>query len=108
MRVSLSLFGLVLSLCLLGGCGPKDIGEGASEEFAGTNPAREPEDSLRYPIDNSKYGNRLQQRLYLMNQPDRMIFDQQRRMERFQRWQGVAPGAPDPAATPRQRSPFRD
>ena len=93
---------LLAALCL-GGCGPREVGEGFADDYS-YNPGREPEDALRYPIDN----HRLQQRLYMLNQPDRMVNTQQRQREMFLRYRGFKPDTPDPMEVPRQRSPFRE
>ncbi|RRD70335.1 MULTISPECIES: chemotaxis protein [unclassified Desulfovibrio] len=105
-RYGLSPFSaLALTLALLAGCGPRDIG-------TGTSPEPPPEgistaDQLRYPV----YGAGATQRmLYLYSHPDITANMQQWRMRHFARVHGLAPVSPeDPQyrAVPRQASPFR-
>lgn len=103
MRITSTFCMLLLTALCLSGCGPREVTEGISDDYS-YNPGREPEDALRYPIDN----NRLQQRLYLMNQPDRMVYNQQRQRELFLRYRGFRPDTSDPMEIPKQRSPFRE
>lgn len=102
---------LLLTLLLsLAACGPKNVGEDTLKADEGyTNPANEPEAQLRYPIS----GNRIEQRLFYMNQPHVMIERQQRQRDYFDRRMGE-PSTPGRSApndynnlTPRQASPFR-
>lgn len=62
---------LCLTLVFLGACGPKEVGHGTAtpEPTIGRDPAVE----LRYPMD----GNRIQQRLYTLNQPHIMEMQKQ-------------------------------
>lgn len=95
--------GIICCLALtLAACGPKDISEGTTIADYGTNPASEPEAHLRYPVD----GNRLQQRLFLLNQPQVMESMQQRQRDYFHRRAGVKPSFGEPLV-PKQPSPFR-
>lgn len=93
--------------CLLCSCGPKDIGEGTSAEYY-SSAAREPStstaDHARYPAD----GNRVQQRLFLLNQPAVQIQLQDRQRNFMNKRMGITPEAVDPATTPKQPSPFRE
>lgn len=91
--------GICLMLLCIGACGPKEVGHGAatSDYSYGPDPGQE----LRYPMD----GNRIQQRLYMLNQPQTM--DAQQRIVR----DSLARTSPqeDPAHTkPKQVSPFRE
>lgn len=94
---------LLCVLLCLAGCGPKEIGEDSSDDFSAPLGVDTLHDA-RFPMDN----NPVQQRLYLMNQPDRMIYSSARQKERMLYRMGVTPeNRPDPTV-PRQRSPFRD
>ena len=96
-------FFLLCFLFCLAGCGPKEIGEGSSDDYSaplGTDTMRD----ARFPLDN----NPVQQRLYLMNQPERMIYNTKLQKEYMLYRMGIKPeNRPDPTV-PRQRSPFRD
>ncbi|MEG2172684.1 MAG: chemotaxis protein [Desulfovibrionaceae bacterium] len=97
---------IVALVCMLGACGPRDVGEGTSSEHY--NPeAREPSsstaDNARYPMD----GKRVNQRLYLLNQPAEQGRMQDRQRQHMDRRMGITRG-PDDSAVPRQRNPFRE
>lgn len=95
---------LVVAFCLaLTACGPKYIGESTvgADDAGGLSAAQDPAQS-RYPMD----GNRVQQRLYLLNQPGVMERMQRARREFFLRRAGIAPNDYN-NLQPKQPSPFR-
>ena len=92
---------LFAALCLaLAACGPKDVGEGASSALPVSSPAQDLLSQARYPMD----GNRIQQRLYVLNQPQVIETMQQRQKDLLRR--GAAPSGYE-NLTPKQASPFR-
>lgn len=92
----------------MGGCGPKDIGEGSSASYDSQPQGVSVEDQLRYPIYGS---NNTQRMLYMQNRPDVMANVQQWRINQFRRANGfdnaTDPEDPQYRAVPKQRSPFR-
>lgn len=92
----------------MGGCGPKDIGEGSSARYDSQPQGVSVEDQLRYPIYGS---NNTQRMLYMQNRPDVMANVQQWRINQFRRANGfdntTDPEDPQYRAVPKQRSPFR-
>ncbi len=102
MRAAVIFFILVL----LGGCGPKEIGEGTSDYVSEKTGDASTAEKMRYPMTGA---NRTQQMLYYYNKPDVMQNYQNWRLGQFRRMMGVRPSPEDPAyrAVPRQRSPFR-
>lgn len=101
------LYIIILATCLLGACGPKDIGQGSSSDYYNDS-AREPSSSTaehsRYPVD----GNRVQQRLFLLNQPAVQTQLQDRQRNFMNRRMGIAPGTDSETQVPKQASPFRE
>lgn len=92
---------IVIIFCFgLAACGPKEIGEGMVEADRGGHDPADPA-QLRYPMD----GNRIQQRLYMLNQPNVMMQMRARR-ENFMRRTGAAPNDYT-NLQPKQPSPFR-
>ena len=98
---------LLCASLALAACGPKNVGEDVLKADDGyTHAGREPETQLRYPIS----GNRIEQRLYYMNQPHVMVETMQRQKDYFNRRAGITPkDAPNDYnnLTPKQQSPFR-
>jgi hypothetical protein len=108
-RIAACLLALLLSATGgLGGCGPKDIGEGTSSRSDSQPQGVSVEDQLRYPVYGSSNTQRM---LYLQNRPDVMANVQQWRMMQFRRTNGLEPVTdpenPQYRAVPKQRSPFR-
>lgn len=97
----------LLATCLVGGCGPKDIGEGSSAEYYNDS-AREPSSTTaehsRYPVD----GNTVQKKLFLLNQPTVQGQIQDRQRNFMNRRMGIAPGGASETQVPKQASPFRE
>lgn len=92
----------------LGGCGPKDVGEGSSTSYGSQPQGVSVEDQLRYPIYGSSNTQRM---LYQQNRPDVMANVQQWRMNQIRRLNGLDnaadPEDPQYRAVPKQASPFR-
>ncbi|MBQ9452935.1 MAG: chemotaxis protein [Desulfovibrio sp.] len=102
--IRIPLFLLLLSC--VGGCGPKDIGEGTSADTAQPQGVSV-EDRLRYPVFGA---NNTQRMLYWQNRPDVMANVQQWQRMQLLRNDGHTPVSPeDPRyrAIPKERSPFR-
>lgn len=98
-------FFALLLLLGLAACGPREIGEGSSQELSGPREASAV-DTLRLPIPGA---NNTQKMLYWANKPDVMQNMQKWRNEKMRRVLGLAPSPEDPAyrEIPKQRSPFR-
>ena len=96
---------LALLLGALSACGPKEIGQGSSQESTGAGGAPAAE-LMRYPMTGANVRERM---LYLHNRPDVMQQVQDWRLQSYQRMMGAQPSPEDPAyrAVPKQRSPFR-
>lgn len=95
-------FFLCLTLAALPACGPKEVGQGTADAVGTEHgPGPDPVVELRYPVGN----NRIQQRLYVLNQPQTMDFQQERVRQSLMRTQGQE----DPEnKKPKQVSPFRE
>ena len=91
---------------MLAACGPKEIGQGSSQESAGAGGGAPAAELMRYPMTGTNLRERM---LYLHNRPDVMQRVQDWRLQNYQRMMGAEPSPEDPAyrAVPKQRSPFR-
>lgn len=97
---------LALALAGLVACGPKEIGQGSSQESSGAGGGAPSAELMRYPMTGANARERM---LYFQNRPDIMQQVQDWRLQGYQRMMGVKPSPEDPAyrAVPKQRSPFR-
>ena len=70
-RAARPLAGLALALLLtgLGGCGPKEIGAGSSDEGAASGGGAPAAELMRYPMTGASARERM---LYMSNRPDVM------------------------------------
>lgn len=94
---------LFLLLCL-GACGPKEIGQGTSDEPSGSGNYSVAE-QMRQPMTGANYTQRM---LYYYNRPDVMENVRNWRVSEFQRQMGISPEDPAYRAVPKQSSPFRE
>lgn len=94
---------LLLLICAIAACGPREVGQGSSQEQAMT-PEATGADLLRLPMTGM---NNTQKMLYWQNRPDIMASVQKFRMDQLRRRLGIAPEDPEYRAVPKQRSPFR-
>ncbi|MDE5831630.1 MAG: chemotaxis protein [Desulfovibrio sp.] len=88
---------------LLQGCGPREIGGGASPEtddYGGVSAV----DAMRYPITGAKPTDKM---FYYMNKPDVMARVQEATKARYLQSMGISPEDPAYREVPRQKSPFR-
>lgn len=105
---SLLALALVLGLCLLAACAPRDISTDSARvdaEYYGKG-GPDPLADARYPIPG--VASRKDYYFYYMNRPAVMESVQEWRKQQFMRGlQGVSPEHPSYREVPRQRSPFR-
>lgn len=98
---------LLLIIFLLAACGPREVGQGTSEEagYVGAG-AQSTAEFMRYPVAGA---SRTQRYLYYSNQPDVMERVRQWRLSEFRTRMGFEPSPEDPAyrEVPKERSPFR-
>ena len=103
-----SLLALVLGLCLLAACAPRDISTDSARvdaEYYGKG-GPDPLADARYPIPG--VASRKDYYFYYMNRPAVMESVQEWRKQQFMRGlQGVSPEHPSYREVPKQRSPFR-
>lgn len=101
----MSRFFALFLLLGVAACGPREIGEGSTQELSGPREAAAVE-ALRLPVSGA---NNTQRMLYWTNRPDVMQNMQKWRHEKIRRSLGLAPSPEDPAyrEVPKQRSPFR-
>lgn len=102
----LYLLYIIASLALLSACAPKEVAQDTTSEiYYGYTPENNSDMTAhaRYPIS----GNRIQQRLYLLNQPEVQMQIQNSYRSYFERQMGEPLKRTDPN-TPKFKSPFVD
>lgn len=102
----LQLAAICCSLWQIQACGPKEIGEGQSQDLHPGSDRPSAAEQMRYPVLGS--GN-TQHMLYHYNRPEIMEKMQNWNIQQFNRLHGhdPKPEQPEYRAVPKQASPFR-
>ena len=105
-RIIAARAALLLACLAAAACGPKDIGEGSSQDSGLPHAPAPAVETMRMPMTGE---GAIQRMLYDFNRPEVADYRIKRHQMGLRQGTGAAIDPEDPAyrATPRQRSPFR-